>query len=214
MGTTLTGKRVQNTYDSLLKITDNDNLTGVPKRITSGLGTDSPIYISTDKIGIGMSPTVQFQTSGDAEIGNDLVVGGDLTVNGTTTFIDSTIVEIGDNMIELAKDNTANIKDIGWYGTINDGSEKFVGVFYDASTGTVSETITTVTIHGILQNVNQRTSQQAIDPSQLGPMEESGGVPQQSPAADNTGNGEIPEPAANPPMPGQMEFTGTTEEPA
>jgi hypothetical protein len=65
-----------------------------------------------------------------------------------------------------------------------------------------------------LQNVNQRTSQQAIDPSQLGPMEESGGVPQQSPAADNTGNGEIPEPAANPPMPGQMEFTGTTEEPA
>ena len=65
-----------------------------------------------------------------------------------------------------------------------------------------------------LQNVNQRTSEQAIDPSQLGPMEESGGVPQQSPAADNTGNGEIPEPAANPPMPGQMEFTGTTEEPA
>ena len=140
MGTTLTGKRVQNTYDSLLKITDNDNLTGVPKRITSGLGTDSPIYLSTDKIGIGMSPTVQFQTSGDAEIGNDLVVGGDLTVNGTTTFIDSTIVEIGDNMIELAKDNTANTKDIGWYGTINDGSEKFVGVFYDASTGTSTPT--------------------------------------------------------------------------
>jgi hypothetical protein len=138
MGTTLTGKRVQNTYDSLLKITDNDNLTGVPKRITSGLGTDSPIFLSTDKIGIGMSPTVQFQTSGDAEIGNDLVVGGDLTVNGTTTFIDSTIVEIGDNMIELAKDNTANTKDIGWYGTINSGGEKYVGVFYDASTGIVT----------------------------------------------------------------------------
>lgn len=138
MGTTLTGKRVQNTYDSLLKITDNDNLTGVPKRITSGLGTDSPIFLSTDKIGIGMSPTAQFQTSGNAEIGNNLVVGGNLTVNGTTTFIDSTIVEIGDNMIELAKDNTANTKDIGWYGTINDGSEKYVGVFYDASTGTTT----------------------------------------------------------------------------
>ena len=86
-----------------------------------------------------MSPTVQFQTSGDAQIGNDLVVGGDLTVNGTTTFIDSTIVEIGDNMIELAKD-TANIKDIGWYGTINDGVEKYVGVFYDASSGTSTPT--------------------------------------------------------------------------
>ena len=87
-----------------------------------------------------MSPTVQFQTSGDAQIGNDLVVGGNLTVNGTTTFIDSTIVEIGDNMIELAKDNTANIKDIGWYGTINDGAEKYVGVFYDASSGTSTPT--------------------------------------------------------------------------
>ena len=129
MGTTLTGKRVQNTYDSLLKLSDNDNLTGTPKIVGSGLGTDSPIYLSTTKVGIGMSPTVQFQTSGDAQIGNDLVVGGDLTVNGTTTFIDSTIVEIGDNMIELAKDNTANIKDIGWYGTINDGAEKYVGCF-------------------------------------------------------------------------------------
>jgi hypothetical protein len=138
MGTTLTGKRVQNTYDSLLKLSDNDNLTGTPKIVGSGLGTDSPIYLSTTKVGIGMSPSVQFQTSGDAQIGNNLVVGGNLTVNGTTTYIDSTIVEIGDNMIELAKDNTANIKDIGWYGTINDGSEKYVGVFYDASTGTTT----------------------------------------------------------------------------
>jgi predicted transcriptional regulator len=138
MGTTLTGKKVQNTYDSLIKITDNDTLTGSAKRITDGLGTNSPIYLSTTRIGIGMSPTIQFETSGDAKIGNDLTVGGDLTVNGTTTFIDSTIVEIGDNMIELAKDNTANTKDIGWYGTINDGSEKYVGVFYDASTGTTT----------------------------------------------------------------------------
>ena len=45
-------------------------------------------------------------------------------------------------------------------------------------------------------------------------MEEPGGIPQQNPAADNTGNGEIPEPTDNPPMPGQMEFSGTTEEPA
>ena len=64
------------------------------------------------------------------------------------------------------------------------------------------------------QNVNQGTSPQAIDPSQLGAMAESGGVPQQGAGADNTGNGEIPQPTDNPPMPGQMEFSGTTEEPA
>ena len=138
MGTTLTGKRVQNTYDSLLKLSDNDNLTGTAKIITDGLGNDSPLYLSGTRLGIGMSPNVQFQTSSNAQIGGNLVVGGNLTVNGTTTHIDSTIVEIGDNMIELAKDNVANIKDIGWYGTINDGTEKYVGVFYDASTGTTT----------------------------------------------------------------------------
>ena len=64
------------------------------------------------------------------------------------------------------------------------------------------------------QNVNQGTSPQVADPSQLGAMEAPGGVPQQGAGADNTGNGEIPEPTDNPPMPGQMEFSGTTEEPA
>ena len=69
-------------------------------------------------------------------------------------------------------------------------------------------------IIGYQNNVNQATSPQAIDPSQLGAMAQSNGVPQQGPGTDNTGNGEIPEPTDNPPMPGQMEFSGTNEEPA
>ncbi len=64
------------------------------------------------------------------------------------------------------------------------------------------------------QNVNQGTSPQAVDPNQLGAMEAPGGVPQQGAGADNTGNGEIPQPTDNPPMPGQMEFSGEVEEPA
>ena len=135
MGTTLTGKRVQNTYDSLLKLSDNDNLTGVAKIIGDGLGNDSPLYLSTSKIGVGVSPTYQFQTSGDAKFGGSLIIAGDLTVNGSTTHISSTIVEIGDNMIEMAKDNVSNTMDIGWYGTIVESGTKYVGVFYDASSG-------------------------------------------------------------------------------
>ena len=64
------------------------------------------------------------------------------------------------------------------------------------------------------QNVNQGTSPQAPDPNQLAAMAASGGVPQQGAGADNTGNGEIPQPTDNPPMPGQMEFSGEVEEPA
>ena len=64
------------------------------------------------------------------------------------------------------------------------------------------------------QNVNQGTSPQTPDPNELAAMAASGGVPQQGAGADNTGNGEIPQPTDNPPMPGQMEFSGEVEEPA
>jgi hypothetical protein len=38
-------------------------------------------------------------------------------------------------MIEMAKDNVANTKDIGWYGTIVESGTKYAGMAYDASTG-------------------------------------------------------------------------------
>ena len=135
MGTTLTGKRVQNTYDSLLKLSNNDNLTGTAQIVTDGLGNDSPIYLSTTRVGIGVSPTYEFQTNSNAKIGGNLIVGGNLTVNGTTTIVDSTVVAIGDNMIEMAKDNVANTMDIGWYGTIVESGTKFIGMKYDAGSG-------------------------------------------------------------------------------
>ncbi len=100
MGTTLTGKRVQNTYDSLLKLSDNDNLTGVAKIVGDGLGNNSPIYLSTTQIGIGVTPSYEFHTNSHAKIGGNLIVGGNLTVDGTTTIVDSTVVAIGDNMMK------------------------------------------------------------------------------------------------------------------
>ena len=46
MGTTLTGTFISQTYDSLIKVTDNDNLTSTAKRLTDGLGNDSPLLRS------------------------------------------------------------------------------------------------------------------------------------------------------------------------
>ena len=68
--------------------------------------------------------------------GTTVTISGNLDVEGTTTTIDSTTVAIGDNMMKYAKDNVANASDIGWYGVINDGAEKYSGMWYDASTGT------------------------------------------------------------------------------
>jgi hypothetical protein len=47
MGTTLTGTTPQDTYDSLIKVTDNGPLTGSLKKLTDGLGNDSSLSLST-----------------------------------------------------------------------------------------------------------------------------------------------------------------------
>jgi hypothetical protein len=47
MGTTLTGTTPQDTYDSLIKVTDNGPLSGTLKKLTDGLGNDSSLSLST-----------------------------------------------------------------------------------------------------------------------------------------------------------------------
>ena len=47
MGTTLTGTTPQDTYDSLIKVTDNGPLSGSLKVLTDGLGNNSALSLST-----------------------------------------------------------------------------------------------------------------------------------------------------------------------
>ena len=63
------------------------------------------------------------------------------------------------------------------------------------------------------QNVNKGTSNQADVSGQLGAMAGYGGVPEQTPGTNNSGNGESPIGPGNTPMPGEMEFTVQIEEP-
>ena len=56
MGTSLTGTKPKDTYDSLIKVTDNgplDPTTG--KYLSDGLGNDSPLALSQAAVGIGTS---------------------------------------------------------------------------------------------------------------------------------------------------------------
>jgi hypothetical protein len=52
MGSTLTGQIVAETYDSLLKVTDNNVITGTKKRITDGFGNDTPLLLSSTDVQI------------------------------------------------------------------------------------------------------------------------------------------------------------------
>ena len=64
MGTTLTGTTPQDTYDSLIKVTDNGPLTGSLKKLTDGLGNDSSLSLSTTAASFSGSLTISGDTVG------------------------------------------------------------------------------------------------------------------------------------------------------
>ena len=69
-------------------------------------------------------------------------------------------------------------------------------------------------IIGYQNNAQQGIGEEAPIPGQQPGMETPGGVPPQGAGTNNAGNGEGIDPTNNPPMPGEMGFSGTTEESA
>jgi hypothetical protein len=93
MGTTLTGTTPQDTYDSLIKVTDNGPLSGTLKRITDGLGNDSALSLSTGAASI----TGTLAVSSSVTLENGTIGGTDAiaisaintNTNGTTFALNS-----------------------------------------------------------------------------------------------------------------------------
>ena len=132
---TLSGNKIKDTYQSLIKLTDNGNLTTGAKQLTDGFGNNSPLYISTTQIGIGVTPeaTYDLHVYSNAKVGGNLTVTGDLTVEGTTTTIDTETLTVEDPLIEVASNNTStDAVDIGWYGKYApSGTTLYAGLFRD-----------------------------------------------------------------------------------
>lgn len=81
----------------------------------------------------------------------DLNVSGNLNVTGTLTSVDATNLQVTDSLIKLAKGNAGAEIDIGFFGTYNDGTARYTGLTWDASTSryelfanSVTEPTTTV----------------------------------------------------------------------
>jgi hypothetical protein len=69
MGTTLTGTTPQDTYDSLIKVTDNGPLSGTAKYLSDGLGNDSILALSTAAVGIGTNnPVSELQVGKTSDV--------------------------------------------------------------------------------------------------------------------------------------------------
>jgi hypothetical protein len=82
----LTGTKIKDTYDALLKVSDNGALDGTLQTITDGLGNNSSLSLSTAGASVGGTLAV----SGAATLSSTLGVSGAATlsggVNGNTTF--------------------------------------------------------------------------------------------------------------------------------
>ncbi len=76
---TLTGKQIRESYDSLLKLEDNDGLTTNLKNVTDGLGTLTPLAISQTEVNISVDvQATGFSISGGT---NDQYLMADGSVN-------------------------------------------------------------------------------------------------------------------------------------
>lgn len=105
---------------ALVALTDID-MTAANHVIFDGVGTNT--------LTLGASGTT-------IAIPGDLTVSGDLVVSGALTNVSTTQITIEDPLLALANENTsANTVDIGFYGTYNDGSTRYAGLFRDASDG-------------------------------------------------------------------------------
>jgi hypothetical protein len=80
----LTNTKIKDTYDGLLKTTDNDALGGTYKLITDGLGNSSNLYLGTGgNVGIGESDPSGYWGQASNLVLNDSNTG--LTIKSTTT---------------------------------------------------------------------------------------------------------------------------------
>ena len=135
--TSAAGVMTKATFDA---VTANTAKTGITSGQASAITANTAKVTNTDvDVSVGNLETRLGQINSNITIGNassvNTTISGDLIVNGDTTTVTSTTVAIGDNMMLMAKDNTANSKDIGWYGKIVAEGAKYPSMFYDASSG-------------------------------------------------------------------------------
>ena len=126
MGTTLTGTTPANTYDSLIKVTDNGPLSGSLKVLTDGLGNDSALALSTGAASVtgtlavssgitstgantmlsASSSTEGLVVRGGSSIGTPTTTSGQILIGGTGSYRGS--IAYDDNAGYLYIDNLYN----------------------------------------------------------------------------------------------------------
>ena len=112
------------------------NLATETLTVSGGAGITTVID-PTDTIKIDVDDTVVRANTASLNqtIDGDITITGNLIVTGNTTTVDVNTLSVEDSLISLAKNNTTDAVDIGFYGHYNDGTSRHAGVFRHAGDG-------------------------------------------------------------------------------
>jgi len=78
MGTTLLNTAIKDTYQGLVKTSNNTAVSGTAKYLSDGLGNDSAISISTTAVGVGtVTPTKTLDVVGEIRTSQGILFGTD-----------------------------------------------------------------------------------------------------------------------------------------
>jgi hypothetical protein len=118
MGTTLTGTTPQDTYDSLIKVTDNGPLSGTAKYLSDGLGNDSVLALSTSKVGIGTaSPATSLEVRGASpQFRVGISAGGYIELSDNQVAAKTSAAAASDLYLNVSGANTILNRDSGNVG--------------------------------------------------------------------------------------------------
>ena len=104
-GTNVVIGEATDTIAGLMSTTHHDKLDGIESNATADqTGAEIATALNSD---LGGNFTIGNQSSDTATFSGGVTIAGDLTVNGTTTYISSSNLNIGDNILELNYAGTA-----------------------------------------------------------------------------------------------------------
>lgn len=120
-----TGSGLQNTGSTL---TFQGGNTGIKTTVTGATGTQV-VTFDTDTTVVRSNTTAV----GGQTIATDLQISGNLIVTGTTTYVNTSIVQTNDSLLQLASNNiVGDVIDIGFVGLYNNGANVATGLVRDA----------------------------------------------------------------------------------
>jgi len=96
---------------------------------------DKPVSTATQTALDAKASLAGATFTGDVTVETNFTVDGNLTVSGTTTTVNTTNFTTSDPLIYLGEGNNANLVDLGFVGSYNDGTYAHQGLAKDSSDG-------------------------------------------------------------------------------